>query len=178
MGLPLIGKLLGHSQPATIFRWQPPIPVNWSKKRLLEHLTKYPYPVTLGDVAGSAAALLCYIEMTEPLARFYMTPEELEQVREHAPSVERLYSSKQSELTNIWGQIELASIRKVNAKNAKETLFMASVSNYFFKRYGKWFDAVVAALTQVVFDLRDAVDLERVREARRVREGPGDCDKN
>jgi hypothetical protein len=133
------------------------------QKWLLEHLPSS----TLENVATSALLLRENMIATRSLALSIFPELKLDELLEKVHCIERVYKEADERRAEYLNDFQYSKSRRVTAKDAPQVAFSKSMSNYFKKQFGQPLDAVVAALTQVVFNLKEGVSEETIRKRRR-----------
>jgi hypothetical protein len=168
------GRIIGWAfSCATVAAAQRP-PFPRKKSDLFEYLQKYP-PVLTAENAATRALILheamvaTKIDSLASWRSFWPGDAEVtfDLALQFIKNIEEFYRRLHADRQALIAMANLPKIRKRRARNASQMYFSELMSDRLTYLYGRPNDAVVAALTEVVFDLEAGVGETTIRGRRR-----------
>lgn len=158
---------------------KPPLPKR--KEDWTDYIQKYPVQSSCGELASLAKVLEEGMKPWEPfMAHFWaemwtgnpeVTPRK---AMEFLLALDDLFKRLDVEARKLQALANLPPLpRKKGSLTVHETYFSQTMSGFFLERFGKPFDPVVTALTEVAFDQPGGSDTATIR-GRRRRKRPED----
>jgi hypothetical protein len=144
---------------------RPPSPKK-GKAAFAKWALENPPSITFETIAGWALWLRDEMIATRDIALSIYPELKLDDLLETVDYIARAYNKMHEQHEQYWKAFQYPHSRKASARNRAEIAFSKMMFQFFNNQFGRPLDTVVAALTQVVFNIKKSVSEETIRKRR------------